>query len=142
SARLTTRAFPAPDLTVAEREYFQVQRAGDSGPFASQLLRSPMTDDTSIVMSRRIESDQGDFRGAALIVIDPGYFQAFYRSIRVAYPATIDLFRSDLAVIIHYPEVTVTEALSLRKWPDRSERAALGESGTIYRARSSFDDVE
>jgi two-component sensor histidine kinase len=140
--RLTTRAFPAPALSVADREHFQVQRAADAGPFVSRLLQSRVTDEANIVMSRRIEGERGDFRGVALVVIDPGYFHAFYRSIRVLYPLAVDVFRSDLAVIIHHPEIARAEALSLTKWPGRSERFALGESGTIYHARSSLDDED
>jgi two-component sensor histidine kinase len=140
--RLATRSFPAPAVSVADREHFQHQRAADVGPVISRLLQSRVTGETNIVMSRRIESERGEFRGAALIVIDPGYFQAFYRSIKGPYPVAVDLFRSDLAVIIHHPEIAPSEALQLTKWPDRAERLALGESGTIYRARSPVDGKE
>ena len=93
-------------------------------------------------MSRRIENERGDFRGVALVVIDPGYFQAFYQSIKGPYPISVDLFRSDLAVIIRHPEIAQAEALTLTKWPDRAGRLALGESGTIYRARASHEGQE
>jgi two-component system, sensor histidine kinase PdtaS len=140
--RLTTRAFPAPATSVADREHFQLQRAGDLGPVISRLLQSRVANETNIVMSRRIENERGEFRGVALIVIDPGYFQAFYQSIKVSYPVAIDLFRSDLAVIIHHPQVSPDDALTLAKWPDRAGRMTLGESGTIYRARSPLDGEE
>jgi two-component system, sensor histidine kinase PdtaS len=140
--RMTTRGFPAPPVSVADREHFQVQRGADVGPFISRLLRSRVTGETNIVMSRRIASERGDFRGVALVVIDPGYFQAFYQSIKGPYPISVDLFRSDRAVIIRHPEVAPEEALTLTKWPDRPGRLALGESGTIYRARSAHDGEE
>ncbi len=127
--RLTTRSFPALPVSVADREHFQLQRVADAGPVISRLLQSRVTGETNIVMSRRIESERGDFRGVALVVIDPGYFQAFYRSIKGPYPIAVDLFRSDLAVIIHYPEIATAEALQLTKWPDRAGRLTLGEFG-------------
>lgn len=134
--RLTTRAFPAPSINVADREHFQRQRTRDIGPFISRLMHSPVMDETNIVLSRRIEDAQHRFRGVALVVIDPNYFHSFYRAIRVGYPVTIDLFRSDLAVIIHHPEIRASEAMNLQKWPGRASRETLGEAGTIYHAPS------
>jgi two-component sensor histidine kinase len=141
-ARLTTRSFPTPDISVADREHFQVQRSADSGPFISRLMRSRVADETNIVLSRRIESENGQFRGVALVVIDPAYFLNFYRSIRTSYPITIELFRPDHVVVIHHPELATDAALNLTKWRDGDGPAALAESGTIYHARSSFDDQE
>jgi two-component sensor histidine kinase len=140
--RLSTRSFPPPPQSVEDREHFRVQRTADVGPFISRLLQSRVSNETNIVMSRRIEGERGDFRGVALVVIDPGYFQAFYRSIKVPYPIAIDLFRSDLAVIIHHPEIPAEQALTLQKWPGRDPRAALAESGTIYHALSPVDEGE
>ncbi|HEX2112811.1 MAG TPA: cache domain-containing protein, partial [Alphaproteobacteria bacterium] len=141
-ARLGTRDLPVADVSVADREHFRAQQQADVGPFVSHLLRSRVVDETNIVLSRRIEDEHHRFRGAALVVIDPIYFHSFYSSIKVAYPISIDLFREDRAVVIHYPGLPEAEALALRKWPDRDPGAALGESGTIYRARSAADDVE
>ena len=140
--RLATRSFPAPAVSVADREHFQLQRAGDVGPFISRLLQSRVRSETNIVMSRRIDNERGEFRGVALVVIDPAYFQAFYQSIKGPYPIAVDLFRSDLAVVIHHPEIATADALQLTKWPDRAARLTLGESGTIYRARPALDGEE
>jgi hypothetical protein len=139
--RLSTRAFPTPDVSVADRDHFRAQQQADIGPFISQLLRSRVADGSNIVLSRRVAGDGGSFRGAALVVIDPAYFHSFYGSIKVAYPVSIDLFREDRRVVIHHPGLPDAEALSLRKWPDRDAAAALGDSGTIYRARAGNDEV-
>ncbi len=141
-ARLTTRGFPTPDINVADREHFRVQRNADAGLYISRLLQSRAVDETNIVLSRRIEDSAGRFAGAALVVLDPNYFLTFYRSISVDYPIEIDLFRADLAVVIRYPEVEADRALSLEKWPDRAERIALGESGTIFHARAAAGGPE
>ena len=140
--RLSTRSFPTPTTSVADREHFKVQQQANVGPFISQLLRSRVADESNIVLSRRIEDEAHHFRGAALVVIDPSYFLSFYSSIKVAYPITIDLFRPDLRVVIHHPILPEGEALTLRKWPDRDLGAGLGESGTVYRARAATDTTE
>ncbi|HEX6981058.1 MAG TPA: histidine kinase dimerization/phosphoacceptor domain -containing protein [Alphaproteobacteria bacterium] len=142
TARLTTRAFPAPPISVADQAFFRRQRTGEAGPFISTLMRSPVVDATNIVMSRRIETPDGKFRGTALVVIDPNYFLTFYRSIRVGYPISIDLFRSDWAVIIHHPQLPSDQATNLRKWPEGIETSAVGDAGTIERAVSPVDTVE
>lgn len=141
-ARLTTRAFPAPPISVGEHAFFRNQRAGEAGPFISTLMRSPVVDATNIVMSRRIETPDGKFHGVALVVIDPNYFLTFYRSIRVGYPISIDLFRSDWAVIIHHPQLPPDQATGLRKWPEGIAASAVGDAGTIERAVSPIDAVE
>lgn len=140
--RLGTRAFPTPLVSVADREYFKAQQQAEAGPFISQLLRSRFANESNIVLSRRIEGDGRSFRGVALVVIEPNDFLTFYGSIKSSYPLAIDLFRSDRDVVIHHPAVPEERAVSLRKWPDRDPRAALGESGMIYRARSALDSVE
>ena len=140
--QLTTRAFPAPPVSAADQEHFQVQRNADAGAFISQLLQSRAANEMNIVMSRRIETVRGDFRGVALVVIDPGYFLSFYQTIRTAYPISIDLFRSDLAVVVHHPELASDQAMSLTKWPDRAGRVTLGESGTFYYASSPVERGE
>jgi two-component sensor histidine kinase len=140
--RLSSRSFPAPANSVADSEHFKIQQQTNAGPFISQLLPGRAAEENNIVLSRRIEDDNRRFRGAALVVIDPVYFLSFYSSIKVSYPITIDLFRPELAVVIHHPGVPDAEAMSVRKWPDRDPKAALGESGTIYRAHSAFDETE
>lgn len=142
NARASSRDFPLPPVSVADREHFQRQRTEDVGPFVSTLLRSQIADETNIVLSRRIDDERGAFRGAALVVIDPTYFLSFYRAIRIVYPVTIDVFRSDLAVVIHFPEIAADQALAMRKWPDRQRNVALGEAGVIYRAPSGRPDGE
>jgi two-component sensor histidine kinase len=140
--RLSSRSFPAPANSVADREHFRIQQQTNAGPFISKLLPGGAAEENNIVLSRRIEDDNRRFRGAALVVIDPVYFLSFYSSIKISYPITIDLFRPELAVVIHHPGVPDAEAMSIRKWPDRDPKAALGESGTIYRAHSAFDQTE
>ena len=140
--RLSTRSFPTPTSSVADREHFKVQQQANAGPFVSQLLRSRVANESNIVLSRRVEGDNHQFRGVALVVIDPAYFLSFYNSIKVAYPITIDLFRPDLAVVIHHPSLPEAQALALKKWPDRDPHTGLGESGAISHARSAFDDAE
>ena len=140
--RLSTRSFPTPTMSIAEREHFKVQQQANVGPFVSQLLRSRVANESNIVLSRRIEDEAYLFRGVALVVIDPNYFLSFYNSIKVGYPVTIDIFRPDLHVVIHHPTLPEAEALSLRKWPDRDPSAALGDSGVIYHAHAVGDSTE
>lgn len=136
AARLTTRAFPAPPVSFGEREHFEHHRKGSPGPFISRLARGSIVDQTNIVLSRRIEDTQHRFLGIALVAVDANYFESFYQAIHVAYPVTIDLFRSDLTIIVHHPETRDSETLNLQKWPGRSSRQTLGEAGTIYHAPS------
>jgi two-component sensor histidine kinase len=141
AARLSTRSFPVPTVSVSDREHFRVHQRPNIGPFIGQVPKQ-ISDDSGIVLTRRIEDENHGFRGIALIVIDPAYFLSFYDSIKGSYPITIDLFRPDLTVVIHHPGLASQAALPLRKWPDRDPGLALGESGTIFHARAAYDDTE
>jgi two-component sensor histidine kinase len=99
--RLTSRAFPAPPVSVSDREFFQIhQRDRQAGTLISPVAQSRVVDERVLVLSQRIEDRSGDFRGVAVIALDPRHFLLLYDSIRVAYPVTVDLVRDDGAVLI------------------------------------------
>src|SRR5262249_31314549 len=103
AVRMTTREFPAPDLNVATREHFEMQRKRDAGLQVSPVLARQTGDEPGIVLSRRISGSEGEFRGAAFVVLGPAYFERVYKDVRVRYGSEIELFRNDLALLARYP---------------------------------------
>ncbi len=101
--RASTRSFPAPPQSVVDRPHFRVQQDYDVGPYLSPLLQSRVADEVNMVMSRRISAEDGSFRGVVLVVLNPSEFERVYRGVRGPYPVSIDLFRTDLTVLIRHP---------------------------------------
>jgi two-component sensor histidine kinase len=139
--RVTSRAFPAPPVDTSDREHFRVQREEDRGPFLGRLLRSRGSGETSIVLSRRLETPDGAFRGIAQAAIAPDYFFRFYGSLELEPGTEITLFRDDLAVVLRYPELPDALALALAKWPDPRPLDDGRGRGTLT-GTSAADGVE
>ena len=126
---LTSRNFPAPRTNMTDREHFQVQIQADAGPFLSRLLSSQTTGRPAIYMSRRINDEGGRFRGMAVAVINPDSFYSFYAALRPELPITVDVFRSDLAILLRYPPEP--EAYG-QKWAGRDHLADLPRGGMLF----------
>jgi two-component sensor histidine kinase len=112
--RLTSRAFPAPTILSADREYFIKAREGASGLLLSRLLRSRYNDTINIVIAQRLADEKNDFRGIAQAVIEPRYFFDFYQRLGLGPGTEIMLVRDDAAVIVRHPPLTDEAALTLR----------------------------
>lgn len=117
-ARQTTRAFPAPAVSVADREHFKVQREHDAGPFLSELLRSRVAPEVNIVMSRRMTGADGGFAGVALVVLNPSYLLEAYREIRIDYPVSIEVVRFDRSILVRSPAASPEDALYQQRTTD------------------------
>ncbi len=87
-----------------DRDYFTVHRDHpETGLFISQTLRSRQTGRLSIVLSRRLHSADGSFRGIALATLDYEYFQQFYDNFNLGKSGTINLVRLDGSILIRHP---------------------------------------
>ncbi len=113
--RQTSRAFPAPAVSVADREHFIVQRDRNPGPYLSPLIRSRVASEANIVFTRRIDDARGQFRGAALVVLNPDHFLRLYREIAVELPLAIELLRFDRSILIRSPGPAADAVLDAKK---------------------------
>ncbi|MSO92965.1 MAG: sensor histidine kinase [Rhodospirillales bacterium] len=100
----SSRAWPTPPVNIADRLFFQRQRIGDAKAIEiSEPVLNRVTGRWSIVLSRRLPSDDGRFAGLAVAVIDVGYFRDLYRSIHLGEGSRIGLFKSDGALLYLHP---------------------------------------
>lgn len=125
---LSSRRFPVDKRNIADSEYFQIQKQTDAGPFLSRLLVSETTGRPTIYMSRRINDEVGHFRGVAVAVIDPQSFYSFYAALKPELPFVVDVFRSDLAIMLRYPPAPEAYA---QKWGGRDHLAAQPHGGVL-----------
>ncbi|CAO3441618.1 hypothetical protein [Azospirillum argentinense] len=105
NAVLTTRRFPTPAMTVADRDYFLAQRAGGSAAggnlFITALDDSRYSQEPLILLSRPLAAAPGQFRGVALVAVSPRYVRDIYKSFDFDYARSITLRRADGTVLLH-----------------------------------------
>jgi two-component sensor histidine kinase len=101
--RLASTVFPAPDINASDRVYFQSIKEKDGGLYISNRLHSRATDRPGFVIARSLMRD-GNFRGAAALILDLRYFREFYGSLHLRHRPVISLFREDFLVVAQYPE--------------------------------------
>lgn len=70
-----------PRLSVADRDYFLAQRAGDAGLFVGASRRSPFMQGLVLPMSRRLSSGTGVFRGIVAAGISVDLLRTVFRGL-------------------------------------------------------------
>lgn len=103
--RLSTIAFPTPPSDAHDRDAFLAHLSGPDRPYISELIVGRVTQKPTFLVSRRLGSRDGSFRGIASVTVDPAYFEEFYRNLDLPSDPSILLFRADdLAVLVHHPD--------------------------------------
>ena len=98
-------------INVADREYFQRVRDSDSDTlWVSTPVRTRVYGTIDFFLSRRLESDDGQFLGVVAIGMSSRYFSQLYEDLRMGREnrnspevSSISLLRSDMAVIARAP---------------------------------------
>jgi diguanylate cyclase (GGDEF)-like protein/PAS domain S-box-containing protein len=129
-----------PKHNNADREYFQYHRDNaDNGLRISAPITSRLTGRTSIILSKRIDTQDGTFNGILTAAIDVQYFVDFYKTFHIGESGGISLIRSDGILLIHWPSMESGKDLSNTQLV--SIRLKQGLSG-FYKVASLFDGLE
>ncbi|MES2150643.1 MAG: ATP-binding protein [Pseudomonadota bacterium] len=101
-----TRAFPAPQINLADRAYFQEHlRDPRRGVYISAPVRNKGNGQWTFYLSRRLSGPKGEFIGLALVGISSTFLSKFYEKISLGEGATITLYRRDFTVLARWPHV-------------------------------------
>src|SRR5208282_3776902 len=135
---ITTQHWPAPEMDVADRGYFQYFKdVNDDGIYISSLLRSRTTSGRTIYFSKRVSGANNQFLGVVLIGLRLSYFEGIYNSIKPLRNQSFALLHSDGTILIRYPD---TADRTDRKMPAGSPWYQLvAEGGGHYRSPGYFD---
>lgn len=95
---------PIPGINIADREYFR-QQQGDAaaGLVISPPLISRTTGKWTLILTRRLNFEDGRFAGVALAVLDMGHFQNLFRSLDLGEQGSVTLFDRELHIATRYP---------------------------------------
>jgi signal transduction histidine kinase/DNA-binding NarL/FixJ family response regulator len=99
-----TRAFPAPQINLADRDYFQAHvRNPRLGVYISAPVRNKGNHQWTFYLSRKLTGPKGEFLGLALVGFSSTFLSQFYQKINLGADATVTLYRRDFTVLARWP---------------------------------------
>ncbi len=114
-----------PQHNNSDRSYFIHHRdSTDASVYISEPLQSRLSSRPTIVLSKRINNQDGSFGGVLISAIETDYFDNFYKSFNLGPNSGIILARLDGTALTHWPTGQWVEDLSLFR--TRIERASSG----------------
>jgi diguanylate cyclase (GGDEF)-like protein/PAS domain S-box-containing protein len=105
----------------SDRPYFAYHREtpGDALRI-NEPVQSRPTGRSSIILSKRIDRQDGSFAGVLTAVIDSDYFDQFYRMYQLGLHGSISLLRDDGVVLIRWPASEKNTAELFSRHPKQS----------------------
>ena len=123
----------------ADRKYFAFHRDNTGQELRiSEPLQSRLTGRPTILLSKRIDNQDGRFAGVLVVAVDSDYFNGFYRMFQLGPDGGITLIRNDGIVLIRWPRSETTGDLSKTDlFTKHLPRSSVGS----YRITSPFDGI-
>ena len=88
----------------SDRRYFTYHRETPGSALRiNEPLQSRLTGRSTIILSKRIDKQDGSFAGVLTAAIDSDYFNQFYRTFQLGPDGSISLLRNDGVVLIRWP---------------------------------------
>jgi PAS domain S-box-containing protein len=126
---------------LAYRTYFQHHRSAlDEGPFIGPPIKSIVTGQWILTVSRGIRDADGQFAGVVLAVIDQPYFVKQYAAYNLGRDATVSLLRTDGILLARNPpdEMAIGANLSSGAVFQKLRESPVGD----YRTKALTDGVQ
>ncbi len=124
----------------SDRRYFTYHRETPGSALRiSEPLQSRLTERSTIILSKRIDKQDGSFAGVLTAAIDSDYFNRFYRTFQLGPDGSITLLRNDGVVLIRWPPSDRSTDLSGTELFSRHlKQSSVG----YYKMISPFDGIE
>ncbi|MEX8492762.1 EAL domain-containing protein [Sphaerotilus sp.] len=103
-----SRAYPVPQINLAERDYFKVHRDQPKlGDYISTAVRNKGNGKWTFYVSRRLDDAQGRFLGLVLVGLSVDAFTGVYGRLveTLGDGASISLYRGDLTMLARAPHL-------------------------------------
>ena len=124
----------------SDRRYFTYHRdTPGSALRINEPLQSRLTGRSTIILSKRIDRQDGSFAGVLTAAIDSDYFNHFYRTFQLGPDGSISLLRNDGVVLIRWPASDRSTNLS---GTDLFSKHLKQNSVGYYKIISPFDGIE
>ncbi|MBA2402852.1 MAG: diguanylate cyclase [Bradyrhizobium sp.] len=128
-----------PRYNNADRPYFAYHRdSADKALRINEPLQSRLTGRRTILLSKRVNKEDGSFGGVLTAAIESDYFSGFYRAFQLGPDGGISLLRNDGAIMSRWPFSDKSTDLSRS---DLFTRHLKQSSVGYYKITSPFDGV-
>ena len=128
-----------PTHNNSDRRYFIHHREAQGNALRiSEPLQSRLTGRSTIILSKRIDKQDGSFGGVLTAAIDSDYFNRFYQTFQLGTDGSISLLRNDGVILIRWPLSDMSTDLS--KTDLFSRHLKLSSVG-YYKIISPFDGI-
>jgi PAS domain S-box-containing protein len=102
--RYRSRGSSPPHLDVSDRSYFIAQRDGTAaGLFMSEPLITRSEGRAGIVLSRRLEDENGSFAGVVTAIVDLENLEKFYTALTLGNGSAVQLLRDNGQLLVRDP---------------------------------------
>jgi len=129
-------SYPPPSINYADRDYFQLHKAGANLVFGEQLMsRSHGRRGTTI--SRAIRTSGGELLGIVLITIESSHFAQLFQTTQRLAHQEITILRRDGAIFVRFPEIEVGKRFPKSEALSFAERTQSGN----YEGDSVIDNL-
>lgn len=138
---VSSRVYPAPPLSIGEREDFVGLRDGRDLEHVSKVMTGHVAGEQVFNTGVERRAPDGTFAGVVSVALRPSYFDAFYRELlggNDGAPMTMSLVRSDGAVLAHYPR-RPREPVVVAPDSPFAEAMNQGRRAGVARMRSNLD---
>jgi hypothetical protein len=105
-AVLTSRQYPTPDLSAADRDYFRAVKDEPDRLFVGPLANNRFANEILISTSRRLSHADGSFRGFVQIALDPEHIRNTFQQVRLPFPASLWWIGPDDVSLLREPAVS------------------------------------
>ncbi len=128
-----------PRHSNSDRGYFIYHRdTPGSALRISEPLQSRLTGRSTIILSKRIDRQDGSFGGVLTAAIDSDYFNKFYKTFQLGPAGSISLLRNDGTILIRWPSSDTNTNLS---GTDLFSRRLKLSSVGYFKVISPFDGI-
>lgn len=130
-----------PHIDISDRYHFLRQKNDpNAGLVISPPLISRTTGKWTLILTRRINFEDGSFAGIINAVFEPEYFQEFYRSLNMGEHGVVSLFDRDMNLIARLPQSEKDLGKNVNLYA--KTYIEKGITHAVYHAKSGVDGVE
>ncbi len=102
----SSEVWPIPDLSSADRAYFQDLKAGSLAmPYQIELVRSRISGGLAAIVARKITGPNGEFLGIITRRFSSTRFEDFFSAVALGKDAAISMLHRDGVMLARYPHV-------------------------------------
>lgn len=130
-----------PYIDISDRYHFRRQRDDpNAGLVISPPVLSRTTGKWTLILTRRINFEDGNFAGTITAILDPEYFLKFYRALDMGKHGAVSLFDKEFRLVARYPlsekDLGKPANLYAKTYIDK------GINQATYQTKSPLDGVE